>query len=70
MTKFIFTPALSSVILLLLSGTERFENLRLIYAKEQVTERMLSFTKGIFPDDCLFVNRLGITETGTVAYYC
>ena len=30
---------------------------------------MLSFTKNIFSHDCLFVNRLGVTETGTVTYY-
>ena len=53
-----------------LSGTERFENLRLIYAGgEQVTRADVELYQRYFPDDCLFVNRLGITETGTVAYY-
>ena len=53
-----------------LSGTERFEKLRLIYAGgEQVTRADVELYQRYFPDNCLFVNRLGITETGTVAYF-
>ena len=53
-----------------LSGTERFEKLRLIYAGgEQVTKSDVELYQRYFPDNCLFVNRLGITETGTVAYF-
>jgi amino acid adenylation domain-containing protein len=53
-----------------LSGHERFPALRIIYVGgEQVTRRDVDLYKKVFSDDCLFVNRLGITETGTVAYF-
>ncbi|HEY7559872.1 MAG TPA: amino acid adenylation domain-containing protein [Candidatus Binatia bacterium] len=53
-----------------LSGEERFPALRMIYAGgEQVTKRDVELYRRYFPDHCLFVNRLGITETGTVAYF-
>jgi amino acid adenylation domain-containing protein len=53
-----------------LSGLERFPALRLIYVGgEQVTKRDVDLYKKFFSDDCVFVNRLGITETGTVTYF-
>jgi len=53
-----------------LSGKEQFDKLRLIYAGgEQVTTKDVELYQKHFSDDCLFVNRLGVSETGTVTYY-
>jgi amino acid adenylation domain-containing protein len=54
----------------ILSGDERFDKLRLIYTGgEQVTTKDVELYQKHFSSDCLFVNRLGVSETGTVAYY-
>src|SRR4030095_9332457 len=54
----------------IISGTDNFSKLRLIFAGgEQVTENDIELYRKHFSPNCLFVNRLGITETGTVAYY-
>jgi amino acid adenylation domain-containing protein len=54
----------------ILPRDERFPSVRIIYAGgEQVTRRDVELYKKHFSDDCLFVNRLGITETGTVTYF-
>jgi len=53
-----------------ISGTDNFCKLRLIFAGgEQVTSNDIDLYQKHFSHRCLFVNRLGITETGTVAYY-
>ena len=53
-----------------MSGTDNFSKLRLIFAGgEQVNSNDIDLYQKHFRGSCLFVNRLGITETGTVAYY-
>ena len=53
-----------------LSGEEQFDKLRLIYTGgEQATKKDVELYQKYFSPECLFVNRLGVTETGTVTYY-
>jgi amino acid adenylation domain-containing protein len=50
-----------------LSGAERFPNLRLIQlASDSVTLLDVEQYKKHFSSNCIFANRLGITETGTI----
>ena len=53
-----------------LRGAERFPKLRLIHlGGEPVFESDVELYKKYFDDDCLLVNRLGISETKTATYY-
>jgi amino acid adenylation domain-containing protein len=53
-----------------LTGREEFPNLRLIHVGgEPVYESDVKLYKKHFSDTCLFVTRLGISETKTVTYY-
>lgn len=53
-----------------LTGEEKFPKLRLInLAGEPVYKTDLELYKKYFPPSCVFVNRLGTSETGTISYY-
>ena len=53
-----------------LSGEERFTKLRLIQlASESVTPRDVELYRKYFSSNCIFINRLGTTETGTFQRY-
>jgi amino acid adenylation domain-containing protein len=53
-----------------LTGEERFTNLRLIQlASESVTSREIELYRTYFSPNCILVNRLGTTETGTFQRY-
>jgi amino acid adenylation domain-containing protein len=52
-----------------LSGTEEFPKLRLIILTgEPVTKRDVDLYKKHFSSDCILINRLGSTETGTIRW--
>ena len=53
-----------------LTGKERFPELRLIKMMgEAVYKRHVDLYKKHFSDDCIFVNRLGSTETGSIRWF-
>jgi acyl-coenzyme A synthetase/AMP-(fatty) acid ligase len=53
-----------------LTGSESFQNLRLISLRgEPVYGNDVALFKRYFPDTCVLVNQLGITETGTFCQY-
>lgn len=53
-----------------LTGEEQFPNLRLIIMMgEPVYKRDVELYKKHFSKDCIFVNRLGSTETGSIRWY-
>ncbi len=53
-----------------LTGEEKFPNLRLIIMMgEPVYRRDVELYKKHFSQDCIFVNRLGSTETGSIRWY-
>jgi amino acid adenylation domain-containing protein len=53
-----------------LTGAEQFPRLRLIkLVGEPVSKRDVERYKKCFPQSCLFVNRLGSTETGTIRWH-
>jgi amino acid adenylation domain-containing protein len=53
-----------------LTGEERFTKLRLIQlASESVTPRDVELYRKYFSPNCIFINRLGTTETGTFQRY-
>jgi amino acid adenylation domain-containing protein len=53
-----------------LTGQEEFPKLRLInLTGEPVYKTDLELYKKYFPRSCVFVNRLGTSETGTISYY-
>jgi amino acid adenylation domain-containing protein len=53
-----------------LTGEEEFPNLRLIIMMgEPVYRRDVELYKKHFPPGCIFVNRLGSTETGSIRWY-
>jgi acyl-coenzyme A synthetase/AMP-(fatty) acid ligase len=54
----------------MLQGGERFPSLRLIrVGGEPVYQKDIDLYKRLFPPSCLFVNRLGLTETGSVRWH-
>lgn len=61
----IFRHALKNV-----DHAERFPKLRLIHVGgEAITRSDVELYKTFFSDDCLFVSRLGLTETETLTYF-
>ena len=53
-----------------LRGTERFPSLRVIkLIGEPVYKRDVDLYKGHFSETCVFINRLGSSETGTIRWY-
>jgi amino acid adenylation domain-containing protein len=64
------TPTVFRHLVSRLTGDESFPHLRLIWlGGEPVYARDVELYKKHFPQDCLFVNRLGSTETGTIRWY-
>jgi len=53
-----------------LAGVEEFPKLRLIVlGSEPVSQKDVELYKKHFPQECIFVNRLGTTETGNIRLY-
>ncbi len=53
-----------------LAGTERFPELRIArLASDTVTPRDVESYKRVFPDECVLVNALSLSETGTLASF-
>jgi len=62
-------PTVFRHFLNVLNGDRQFPKLRLIQlGGEPVLKRDLEYCRRYFPEDCVLVNRLGSTETGTIRW--
>ncbi len=68
-TIYCSVPTLFQHFIDTLTGKERFHNLRLIkLIGEPVYKKHVELYKQHFPERCIFVNRLGSTETGSIRW--
>ena len=70
LTIYCSVPTVLRQFLETLTGEESFPNLRLIkLIGEPVSKRDVELYQRHFSSDCVFINRLGSTETGTIRWY-
>jgi amino acid adenylation domain-containing protein len=70
LTIYCSVPTVFRHFLETMTGEESFPNLRLIkLIGEPVSKRDVELYRGHFSADCIFVNRFGSTETGTIRWY-
>src|SRR5262245_18477845 len=70
LTIYCSVPTVFRHFLETLTGEESFPNLRLIkLIGEPVSKRDVELYQRHFSPDCVFINRLGSTETGTIRWY-
>ena len=69
-TNYFSVPTVFRHFLNALNGDQQFPKLRLIQlGGEPVVRRDLECCRRYFPEDCILVNRLGSTETGTIRWF-